>query len=183
MVVGGIGGIERGQRYADYHDYHDMAYIDENAVAHLLGQPPMDILVTHQGPSGLQGEKGSAALQLLLDAGLARVWFHGHSIPNPAIVRAGPGASTLVVPLGDIAFASVGPEGDDPGEDGWALAWLGPEAKVLRERPRFWREYRKRRWKVVDNSRLVCPDLACWASQGAVEEAALDVGLPQDRRS
>ena len=26
----------------------------------------------------------------------------------------------------------------------------------------FWREYRKRRWKLVDHDQLVCPDLVRW---------------------
>jgi hypothetical protein len=163
LVVAGVGGIERGQRYADYHE---MAYIDPGAVLHLLEQPPADVLITHQGPSGLQGEKGSDTLQLLLDGGVARAWFHGHSIPNPEIGRFGPGACTLVVPLGDVAFPSKGPEADDPGEDGWAVFYPG-EAAVRRQRPEFWRDYRKRRWLEVDERRLVSPDLARWVRGAA----------------
>jgi hypothetical protein len=155
LVVAGVGGIERGQRYADYHE---MAYIDQYAVLHLLDQPPADVLITHQGPSGLQGEKGSDTLQLLLEAGSARVWFHGHSIANPEIRGYGPDGTTLVIPLEDIAFPSKGPHGDDPGENGWAL--YGGGADVRRERPEFWRDYRKRKWQAVDEQRLVCPDLA-----------------------
>jgi hypothetical protein len=162
LVVAGVGGIEAGQRYADYHK---MAYVDQSAVAHLLEKPPSDVLITHQGPSGLQGEKGSDTLQLLLDAGSARTWFHGHSIPHPEIGRFGPGA-TLVVPLEDIAFPSKGPAGDDPREDGWAVLY-GGGTEVRRERPDFWREYRKRKWRAVDEWRLVCPDLARWAEPGA----------------
>lgn len=160
LVVAGVGGIERSQRYADYHP---MARIDQDAVAHLLHQDPADVLVTHQGPSALQGEKGSDTLQLLLDAGVARVWFHGHSIRNPAITRAGPGGGVLVVPLKDIAFPSEGPAGDDPGDDGWALLRTSGRGEVRRERPAFWREYRKRKWKSVADGRLVSPDLARWA--------------------
>jgi predicted phosphodiesterase len=157
-IVAGVGGIERGQRYADYHP---MAYIDENAVAFLLEQAPVDLLITHQGPSGVQGDRGSDTLQLLLEAGSARTWFHGHSVANPEIQGAGPGESTLLVPLKDIAFSSKGPEGDDPGEDGWAILH-GDGTTVRRERPEFWREYRKRKWRAVDERRLVCPDLVRW---------------------
>jgi hypothetical protein len=64
----------------------------------------------------------------------------------------------LVVPLKGIGFSSRGPNGDDPGEEGWALLFGGGDA-VCRQRPEFWREYRKTRWKVVDERRLVCPDL------------------------
>ena len=156
LVVAGIGGIDRGQRYAKYHD---MAYIDEDAVEHLLELSSVDILITHQGPSSLQGEGGSDVLQLLLDSGLARTWFHGHSISNPEIGRFGPDNATLMVPLNDIAFSCKGPEGDDPGVDGWAVLF-GGSGEVLRERPYFWRGYRKRKWKVVDDGRLVCPDIA-----------------------
>ncbi len=158
LIVAGVGGIERGQRYADYHE---MAYINEEAVLHLLDQPKVDVLITHQGPSELQGEKGSDTLQLLLESGFARFWFHGHSVSNSQIERSGPGGATLVVPLNDIAFSSKGIHGDDPGEDGWAVLF-GDRNEVRRERPNFWRDYRKRKWKAVDERRLVCPDLIQW---------------------
>lgn len=157
LVIGGVGGIEKGQRYADYHP---MAYIDQDAVSHLLEQPPVDVLITHQGPSELQGEKGSETLQLLLDEAKAPVWFHGHSTPQKAISHCGPNQGTLVVPLEDIAFSCKGPEGDDPGENGWAILHKGSE--VERCRPDFWREYRKRRWHAIDEKGLVCPDLIDW---------------------
>jgi hypothetical protein len=155
LVAAGVGGIERGQRRAAYHD---MAYIDQDAVAGLLGQSPVDLLITHQGPSSLQGQGGSETLQLLLDEGYARTWFHGHSVRNPEIVRAGPGCRTRVVPLADVAFQGR----DDPGTEGWAVLLSGGTG-ILRARPSFWREFRKRKWKVVDEHRLVCPDLARWA--------------------
>lgn len=160
LVVAGVGGIDRGQRYADYHP---MATIDQDAVAHLLGQDPADVLLTHQGPSALQGEHGSEILQCLLDGSATRVWFHGHACPNPAITRAGPHGGVLVVPLKDIAFPSEGPARDDPGEDGWALLRTGHGCEVRRERPEFWREYRRRKWKADREGRLICPDLARWA--------------------
>jgi len=169
LVVAGVGGIERGQRYADYHE---MAYIDQDAVAHLLGQAPVDILITHQGPSGLQGEKGSDTLQLLLEVGSAKTWFHGHSIQNSEITRFGSQATTLVVPLADIAFPTKGAHGDDPGDNGWAVLY-GGGIDIRRERPSFWREYRKRRWRTVDERRLVCPDLTRWAEPDA---AAVQLG-------
>jgi predicted phosphodiesterase len=173
LVVAGVGGIERGQRLADYHE---MAYIDQDAVAHLLGQAQADVLITHQGPSGLQGEMGSETLQLLLEEGSARAWFHGHASPHPDIRRFGRGEATLVVPLKDIAFASKGLDGDDPGEDGWAVLY-GDGADVRRERPGFWREYRKRKWKAVDERRLVCPDLARWAEPGAAADGGSRPGF------
>ncbi len=160
IVVAGIGGIERGQQYADYHS---MAFIDEEAVAGLLNCPPSDILLTHQGPSSLQGEKGSDILQLLLDAGLVRTWFHGHSVPDPAITRCGPGDCSIVVPLHDVAFSCKGPQGDDPGVDGWAIYHRG-RRDVSRTRPDFWRDYRRRKWKEVQGRQLVSPDLSRWVT-------------------
>jgi hypothetical protein len=59
LVVAGVGGIERNQRRVNYHE---MVYIDQDAVAHLLGQPAVDVLITHQGPSVLQGQSGSDTL-------------------------------------------------------------------------------------------------------------------------
>lgn len=135
-----------------------MAYIDQGAVIALLDQR-LDLLITHQGPSGLQGEKGSETLQFLLEAGVAWAWFHGHSIPNPEITRAGPDGRTLVVPLGDVAFPGEGPEAEDPGKDGWARIRLGQAMEVQRERPVFWRDYRRRKWKELETGVLVAPDL------------------------
>jgi len=155
-VVAGIGGIEPGR----LAQYHPLAYMDADAVLHLLEQPPADVLVTHQGPAGPAGDDGSESLQLLLEAGGPRVWFHGHSMARPEMVRAGPGSRTLVVPLGDIAFAGRGPAADDPGEMGWAVLDAGEDFAVRRERPDFWRDYRRRKWTAVDERRLVCPDLA-----------------------
>jgi Calcineurin-like phosphoesterase len=157
LTVAGVGGIERGQRYASYHD---LAYLDEAAILHLLEQPPVDVLITHQGPNSVQGDHGSPALQALLDAEIAKVWFHGHSIPNREITCAGPNGSTLVVPLGDVAFPGKGPTPDDPGEDGWACVSFSGLLAVRRERPAFWREYRRRRWHRRPDGQLVCPDLA-----------------------
>jgi hypothetical protein len=116
-LMAGLGRIERGQRQADYHP---MADIDEDAVVGLLDGGPLSILVTHQGPSGTQGSKGSETLQLFVDAGIARLWFHGHSIPNPDERCVNPTGRTRVVPLEGIAFPDRGPFTDDPGGDGWA---------------------------------------------------------------
>lgn len=160
-VVAGVGGIERGQRAAEYHE---LAYLDEDAVVHILDRGPVDILVTHQGPSGLQGSGGSDTLQLLLEAGVARAWFHGHSVERPEIARSGPDGTTLVVPLADVAFPGKGATPDDPGEDGWAIAW-GETPHVRRERPGFWRDYRRRRWKEESDGRLVCPELSGWTGR------------------
>jgi predicted phosphodiesterase len=156
LSVAGVGGIEQGQRYADYHP---MAYIDDDAVIRLLESDPVDLLVTHQGPSGVQGDKGSETLQLLLDNTVARVWCHGHSIVHPDIVQAGPEGETLVVPLHDIAFPCKGPTPDDPGEDGFCMVTFDPEVSVLRQRPDFWRRYRKNKWRHREGYGLVCPDL------------------------
>ena len=95
QTVAGIGGIEPGQRRARYHR---MAMLDEVATLHLLERGPVDILLTHQGPSGVQGQKGSPSLQVLLDRGISKVWFHGHSIAVAETTRAGRGSGTLVVP-------------------------------------------------------------------------------------
>src|SRR5258708_14690767 len=68
-TVGGVGGMEAGQRRAKYHP---MAYIEDDAVQHLLLEDPSDLLLTHQGPARVQGaEHGSPTLDLLLDARLA----------------------------------------------------------------------------------------------------------------
>ncbi len=152
-VVAGVGGIERGQRRADYHP---LAYVADDAVAHLLESGPINVLVTHQGPTEVQGEHGSPTLQLLLDAGLARVWFHGHSTPQPEPALAGPNGSTLVVPLGDVAFPGRGPHADEPGEDGWAL--LGASAEKVA--PPFLREFRRNRWTRTPDGLLIAPPLA-----------------------
>jgi hypothetical protein len=63
-TVGGIGGIEFGQRDAKYHE---LAYFDKQTISRFLDYPVLDLLVTHQGPSGLQGDGGSPMLQSLLN--------------------------------------------------------------------------------------------------------------------
>ena len=157
LRIAGIGGIERNQRQANYHE---MAYLDEEAILHLLEGPEFDVLISHQGPSERQGEmKGSRTLQMLLDSELPRVWFHGHSISDPTITTAGPHGATVVVPLHDIAFPCRGLNPDDPGEDGWCVCSIGDRVLVDRQRPSFWRDYRKRRWTAMSDGQLLCPDL------------------------
>lgn len=156
LTVSGVGGIEHGQRYADYHP---MAFIDDDAVMKLLESPAVDLLITHQGPSSLQGEKGSETLQMLLDAQKAKVWCHGHSIIDNSIAQRGPENSIWVVPLEDIAFPGKGLKADDPGEDGFCIIQFGEEITIKREHPDFWREYRRRKWKEIEGFGLVCPDL------------------------
>ncbi|HEX8913793.1 MAG TPA: metallophosphoesterase, partial [Humisphaera sp.] len=67
LVVGGVGGIQPGQRARVGYD--PMAYIEDRAVEALLDAPPVDVLITHQGPAGVQGDHGSELLDLLLEAG------------------------------------------------------------------------------------------------------------------
>jgi hypothetical protein len=163
-AVAGVGGMERGQRSAQYHP---MAYIDDAAVEALCDGPPVDVLVTHQGPAATQGNLGSPTLDLLLDRGVARAWFHGHAIPNPEVVRAGPADACTVVPLGDVAFGGRGVRAEDPGLDGWSYARVSPDAvDVARETPAFWRDYRRGKWKTLPDGRLVCPDLVPFIPPG-----------------
>jgi len=158
LVVVGVGGIERGQRTAAYHP---MAYIDDAAVARLLDADQPDILVTHQGPTSIQGEHGSETLQLLLDHRAPAVWCHGHSTPHPNPVSAGPAGRTRVVPLGGIAFSGRGPNRYAPGADGWAMiARVGEELVVDKRAPPGLRELRQHRWSRTPDGLLVCPALA-----------------------
>ena len=148
--------MEAGQRWAKYHP---MAYIDDAAVEYLISVK-VEVLLTHQGPSSVQGDHGSDTLEMLLDAGVARVWFHGHGTPNPETVYAGPNGSTLVVPLGDVAFRSHVQAAGDPGLEGWSWARLtGDDVSVTREPPPFWRDYRRSKWYPTPDRGLVCPDL------------------------
>jgi hypothetical protein len=163
-LVAGVGGIEPGQRRARYHP---MAMVDETAILHVLDRGPVDFLVTHQGPSGLQGEKGSPSLQVLLDQHIAQTWFHGHSIAVAEPTRIGPKGGTLVVPLGDIAFrapkASPRAERCEPGDDGWAIATVRDgQTFVDKSPPRCLRQFHRRRWVQFDDQ-LVAPPLAEWA--------------------
>jgi hypothetical protein len=163
-VVGGVGGMQLGQRARTR--YHRLAYIEDAAVEALMDQGPVDLLITHQGPAQVQGEHGSESLDFLLDAGTARAWFHGHSIFIADPTRAGKGQATLVVPLGDIAFAGRGNRRHDPGLDGWAyVVGRGDATRVVKETPPFWRELRQSRWTMSADGRLVAPDLArfLWA--------------------
>lgn len=156
-TVAGIGGIEPGQRRAQYHP---MAYIDEAAVNRLL-RHHVTILLTHQGPSQFQGnDKGSPTLQKLLDAGKADAWFHGHSIENPEIQRAGPGNKCQVVPLNEIPFQVKGLLVGDPGEGGWALVTLGPVSiHIYKSDQPCLRSFRRKGWKPTRNGWLIAPPL------------------------
>ena len=156
VIVSGIGGIERGQRSAEYHE---MAYIDESAILHLIEGGPFDILITHQGPAKVQGPSGSPNLDYLLEKEICRYWFHGHSTPNMAIQTCGPKGETVVVPLGDIAFPMKGEHTEDSGKNGFCHLSLGDPDHITRERPEFWREYRKRKWKQHADGLLIAPQL------------------------
>lgn len=157
ITVGGVGGIERGQRQAKYHD---LAYLDDYAILNILDGGPFDVLITHQGPSLLQDDGGSPSLDCLLEAEIAQFWFHGHSVRNDAIQSAGPTGRMQVVPLADVAFPMKGSNTDDPGQDGWSYLCFGDTPSVCRERPDFWREFRKRKWKVWPDGQFVAPTLA-----------------------
>ena len=149
-VIAGVGGIEPGQRRARYDA---MAYVDDAAVSALCAAGGVDLLVTHQGPTAVQGDHGSPTLQRLLDAGVARVWCHGHSTPVVDVTTVD---RCQVVPLGDVAFTRSG----DPGVHGFARVTFGDgEPAVVKAAPPFWREYRQKLWPVSADGRLVCPDL------------------------
>ena len=163
-VVAGVGGMEAGQRRSRYHP---MAYVDDRAVQRLCDGGDVDLLITHQGPSEVQGESaGSPTLQRLLDAGVARVWCHGHATPHPDVTTAGR-RRTAVVPLGDVAFSTRGKDPGSPGLDGWAAVRFDPadgDPAVTKATPPFWREYRQRLWRPARDGRLVCPPL--WGVSG-----------------
>ena len=153
-TIAGVGGMDVGQRRARYDS---MAYVDDAAVSALCAVGNADLLVTHQGPTAVQGDHGSPTLQRLLDADVARVWCHGHSTPVGDVTRVG---RCDVVPLGDVAFAGRGPNAGDPGRHGWATVRFGDgEPSIVKTPPPFWREYRQKLWRTAADGRLVCPDL------------------------
>ena len=156
IVVGGIGGIEIGQRTAKYHN---LAYLDDMAILKFLEIPSVDLLVTHQGPSGIQGDGGSGSLQELLNAEKMRCWCHGHSIRHPEIVDTGSNNCVRVVPLEDATFKKGS---NDPGRNCFAaIQFTSPEEppRVEMFYPQNWRNYRRRHWLQLDEQRLVCPNL------------------------
>ena len=68
--------------------------------------------------------------------------------------------NTTVVPLCDVAFSGRGHKSDEPGDKAWSALTFGPEPNLIRERPAFWRDYRKGSWVALPDGQLVCPDLA-----------------------
>ena len=147
-VIGGVGGMEPGQRRSRYDP---MAYVDADAVAELSAFGGLDLLVTHQGPTAVQGDRGSPTLDRLADA--ARVWCHGHSTPVGDVTPVG---RCSVVPLGHVAFDRRG----EPGADGFAhVTFADGEPMIVKAAPPFWREYRQKLWRPAADGRLVCPDL------------------------
>ena len=158
-TIGAIGGIEPGQRRAKYHP---MAYIDDDAVLAICDGPPLDILITHQGPTRVQGGAGAPSLDVLLELDRPpSIWCHGHATPVLDVVSVD--GKCTVVPLGDIAFAGRGAQAG-PGLDGWGrIAYDGRGvATVSKETPPFWRELRQHRWLKSTHGLLVPPDLARW---------------------
>jgi len=156
LVVGGIGGIEREQRRAEYHD---LAYLDDAAISRFLESSPIDLLITHQGPSSIQGDGGSDSLQKLLNAGRMRCWCHGHSIHRSEIVDAGPNGHVRVVPLKGATFVE---SSDDPGRGSFATIRFEsptepPQVEMI-YLPIWW-NYHRRNWFLLDEWCLVCPDL------------------------
>lgn len=157
-VVGAIGGIEPGQR----HGYHPMAYIDRDLVWRMAEGDAVDVLITHQGPARLQGSDcGSDLLDLILEAGIARSWFHGHSIHEPEMWQIGP---TTVVPLQDVPFQTKGEHAGQPQPDSFAHVSVGEgSVEIDRQRPGCWWEFHQSNWMRIPDGRLVAPPLA-WAA-------------------
>lgn len=156
LLVGGIGGIQIGSRYAEYHN---MAFIDEDAVENLLFFGRLDLLISHQGPAVVQGEEGAAILDLLFHEKLAEVWCHAHSIPNPVIKSYDGNLNTLIVPLGDVAFTKTNGYLDSPGENAWSIIQFSEGINVIRGKPDFWRDFRFKKWKLVNENMFVLSEL------------------------
>jgi len=162
LIVGAIGGIQPGQR--PKAGYPPRAYISEDAVLSFCDRPAVDALISHQGPAEIQGmQRGSDHLDVILKCGLIRTWFHGHSIADDTIRTVG---ETTVVPLNGIPFQTRGPDAGMPGTDAWCWArYNGAELEVVRELPRFWREFDQRRWIRRPDGQLVAPQL-CASMEG-----------------
>lgn len=158
LVIGGLGGIERDQRYSYYHD---MAYITDDQVLAIAAGDPVDLLVTHSGPAITQPfPSGAELLDIVADAGVARVWCHGHSVNRDRdFVHTHRG--TPIVPLHDATFGrGPGPTDGDPGDNAWChLTFDGDNVVVNRERPWFWRDYHRRNWRKRADGQLVAPQL------------------------
>lgn len=156
-VIGGIGGIEPGQRTGA--GYHPMAYITEDAITSIAEGPPVDVLITHQGPAEAQGlASGSDLLDIVLEAERARVWCHGHSIDDLEIRRFG---RTTVVPLRDATFVTRGNGRGYVRLDSWCridISYGSPA--VDRRRPAGWAEFHRAGWRLVHGNKLVAPSLA-----------------------
>jgi predicted phosphodiesterase len=155
LVVAAVGGIEDNRRKPGRHP---LAWIDEGAVLNLAAGGPTDVLITHQGPSGAQEDHGSETLQILLDAQVASLWFHGHSVRNPDPPQTG---RTRVVPLDDIPFSGSGARGGEAGEGGWAIAsFEDGTVQAAREKPPFLSDFNLNRWRRRKDGLLICPPLA-----------------------
>ena len=156
LLVGSLGGIDPTQRKTRYHE---LAYLNEDAVEHILGGPTLDVLVTHAGPARLQNfPAGAPMLDPVLDSSTARSWFHGDSVRQPDIRRVGP---TTVVPLSGVAFELHGRQAGEPGEDAWCQVHVSrDEVQVSRGRPSSWRDFKQRSWQRRPDGQLIAPQLA-----------------------
>jgi len=158
-IIGGIGGIEPDQRKSKYHD---LAYLNQSAIQRFLDNPPIDLLITHQGPSSIQSDGGSDSLQKLLNAKKMRCWCHGHSVCQPGIVDAAPNGKTRVVPLEDATFEIFAKSTGKPGRGCFAAIDFDsteepPQVEMIYSQN--WHNYRREYWHALDEQRLVCPDL------------------------
>jgi DNA repair exonuclease SbcCD nuclease subunit len=157
VTIAGLGGIERDQRKSQYHP---TAYITDGQLLAVTEGPGVDVLLTHTGPSITQPfPKGSDLMNIVADAGVARVWLHGHSIEDDAIREY---KGTTIVPLHDAAFAAAPrTNAGQPGEDAWCLVTVDDgSAHVDRQRPPFWRDFNQRAWVRQPSGQLVAPQIA-----------------------
>jgi hypothetical protein len=79
----------------------------------------------------------------------------GTAIPSKSCANSA--GSTTVVPLCDVAFSTRGHKHDEPGDDAWSRLTLGSRPNLVRERPGYWRGYRRSRWIELPKGSLSVP--------------------------
>jgi hypothetical protein len=163
LTVGAIGGIQPGQRPTA--GYPPRAYIAEDAVLSFCEGPAVDALITHQRPAAIHGtQRGSDDLDAVLECGLIRSWFHGHSVVDDTIRTV---AGTTVVPLHGVPVRTRGPDAGMPRPDAWCWTrYRGSRLDLTRELPRFWREFDQQRWIRQADGQLIAPQLVAGAEGG-----------------
>lgn len=116
-----------------------------------MSRQKIDLLLTHTAPAATQpSPKGSVALDVVVDSGIARAWCHGHSVELDEIVEQ---TGTQIIPLHHATFDRLG----SPGNDARCHLTFEADGSVVAVRalPSAWRKLRSKNWIERPDGQLI----------------------------